>query len=328
MANDRARPRPIPSVEWELTTRCNYNCSYCTQRSYAALHWGDCPDHVVDAVLSLLRTRPGSWLVKLSGGEPFLHPRFLEVAGAIAAMGHRIGTTTNFSVPRRILQRFIDVTGRQLEFLTASIHLTQVRDMREFVENARWFYAAKPSSAQFVVTTVGVEAALPQLRELAETFDAAAIPFEVAPLKDGMSFVKYSDPDFIRFLEARPLRNVEEIRGARMLGTICHTGSQFVRITLDGDILRCYNLQPRFALGNVSDGTFRWLEGPKPCLARHCTCVVPANRHMIEYGNRAKASVIVVDAASAVAQHGSAWARLGLRWAGKGLRGTRSRAVG
>lgn len=324
MVEPNPHPAPVPSLEWELTTRCNYDCSYCTQRQYAALSWGDCRDDVVDAVLRLLRSRRGSWLVKLSGGEPFLHPRFLEIAGAIAAMGHRVSTTTNFSVPQRVLQRFLDVAGGQLEYLTASVHLEQVRDLPGFVEKARWFQKAKPASARFVVTTVGVESALEPLRSLAGTFDAAAIPFEVAPLKDGTSFVTYRDPAFVRFMESRPLGRVEEIRGSRLVGTLCHTGSQFVRITLDGDALRCYNLQPRFALGNVLEGV-RWLDGPKPCLARECTCVVPANRHMIEFGRRVGPFASTIDAARAVVEHGPAWARLGLRWAGKAVRRPRSR---
>jgi hypothetical protein len=103
------------------------------------------------------------------------------------------------------------------------------------------------------------------------------------------------------------------------VGTLCHTGSQFVRITLDGDALRCYNLQPRFAMGNVVDGSFQWLEEPKPCLAKECTCTVPANRHMIEFGNRVGAARVAADAASAIVQHAPAWARLGLRWAEKAV---------
>jgi hypothetical protein len=218
-----------------------------------------------------------------------------------------------------VLQRFLDVAGGQLEYLTASVHLEQVRDLPDFVEKAKWFQKAKPATSRFVVTTVGVESALEPLRSLAGTFDAAAIPFEVAPLKDGASFVAYRDPEFVRFMASRPLGRVEEIRGSRLVGTLCHTGSQFVRITLDGDALRCYNLQPRFAMGNVVDGSFQWLEEPKPCLAKECTCTVPANRHMIEFGNRVGAARVAADAASAIVQHAPAWARLGLRWAEKAV---------
>ncbi len=310
----RSRPVPIPSIEWEVTTRCNYDCSYCTQRAYAGLQWGDCSSDTVDAVLSLLRSRSGSWLVKLSGGEPFLHPRFREIVGVVAGMSHRISTTTNFSVPQRVLADFLEASDGQLDFLTASLHLEQLRDVPGFVAKAKWFQSAKPPGARFVVTTVGIESDLPQLRSLADQFVEAGITFEVAPRKEGARYVTYADPEFIRFMDHHALKHVQEIRGANLVGTVCHTGHQFVRITVDGDVLRCYNFQPRFALGNVTDGSFRWLDGPKPCLARECTCTVPANRNMIEYGNRVGTTGLLIDAARAVVQHVPASLQLAWRW--------------
>lgn len=52
-------------------------------------------------------------------------------------------------------------------------------------------------------------------------------------------------------------------------------------------MVRCYNLQPSFYLGNITKGTFKRFKGPRPCMARRCTCVVPANRNMIRFGNKA-----------------------------------------
>ena len=320
-----SRSTPIPSVEWELTTRCNYDCSYCTQRAYAGLQWGDCSDRIVDSVLSLLRSRQGSWLVKLSGGEPFLHPRFLEIVAGVSMLSHRVSTTTNFSVPQRILGQFLDASGPHFDYLTASLHLEQVRDVRGFVEKARWFQSAKPPGARFVVTTVGIESDLPQLRSLAAEFGQEGIEFEVAPRKEGSHYVVYSNPEFVEFMNQHALMHVQDIRGARMMGTVCHTGSLFARITIDGDVLRCYNYQPRFALGNVTDGSFRWLDGPKPCLARQCTCTVPANRNMIEFGNKAGMLPLLGEFAFAVVENGPDLIRLGGRWAGRvlAMRGTR-----
>jgi MoaA/NifB/PqqE/SkfB family radical SAM enzyme len=271
-------------------------------------------------VLSLLKAREGSWLVKLSGGEPFLHPRFMEITQKVAGMSHRVATTTNFSVPQRVLGRFMDAAGPNLDYLTASLHLEQVRDVGTFVEKARWFQTAKPAGSRFIVTTVGIEPELDRLKALADEFAEAGIAFEVAPRKDGSRYVDYSDPAFVEFMGRHPLAHVEDIRGARMLGTMCHTGSLFARITLDGDAVRCYNYQPRFALGNVTDGSFRWLDGPKPCLARECTCTVPANRNMIEYGNQTSGPELVRELGIAAVENGSALLRLGGRWVGKALR--------
>jgi len=303
-------PLPIPGIEWELTTRCNYDCNYCLQRTSAGRQGRDSCNETIDTVLSLLKEKKDSWLVKLSGGEPFLHPRFLEITRAVTRLSHRVATTTNFSASRQTLERFLEASGKRLAYLTASLHLEQVRDVQEFVDKACWFQAAKPEAAKFIVTTVGIETELPRLQALADGLADAGISFEVAPRKDGSGFIAYTDPAFVAFMDRHALAHVEDIRGMRMLGTMCHAGSLFARITLDGDGLRCYNIQPRFALGNAVRGDFKWLDGPKPCLARHCTCTVPANRNMIEYGNRVGPLRMAHDLLRALVANGPALIRL------------------
>lgn len=305
-----ACPAPIPGIEWELTSRCNYACSYCLQRADAQSYRSDCSDATAKAVLNLLRQCSGSWLVKLSGGEPFLHPRFFEIIRDVVLLSHRVATTTNFSASRRVLERFLDVSGTGLAYLTASLHLEQMPDVRPFFDKARWFQSAKSAATKFVVTTVAIEAEFPRLKVLAGKFSDAGIAFEVAPRKCGSKFLEYTDPAFIEFMNSHALAHIEDIRGLRLLGSLCHTGSLFARVNLHGDGLRCYNMQPRFALGNVVKGDFKWLDGPKPCLARRCTCTVPANRNMIEYGHRVGLLRMVREVFSAVVANGPALIRL------------------
>lgn len=311
IAESVACPPPIPGIEWELTTRCNYDCSYCLQRKSARLQGRDSCNETIDTVLSLLREKKDSWLVKLSGGEPFLHPRFLEITRAVTQLSHRVASTTNFSASRQTLEQFLEASGERLAYLTASLHLEQVRDVPAFVEKARWFQSAKPGAAKFIVTTVGIETELPRLQALADGLADAGISFEVAPRKDSSGFVACTDPAFLAFMDRHSLAHVEAIRSMWMLGTMCHAGSLFARITIDGDGLRCYDIQPRFALGNVVRGDFKWLDGSKPCLARHCTCTVPANRNMIEYGNRVGPLRMAHDLFRALFANGPALVRLG-----------------
>jgi hypothetical protein len=72
-----------------------------------------------------------------------------------------------------------------------------------------------------------------------------------------------------------------------LYGTTCHTGELFFRITVSGDVIRRYNPQPLSYLGNITEGTFKPLGKPKPCLSAQCTSTVPANRGMIMFGQQA-----------------------------------------
>ncbi len=317
--------RPVPSLEWEITSRCNYSCSYCSQGAYQEAIWSDASGETIEAVLKLLTEAKEPWLVKVAGGEPFVHPRFIEICRTVTSLGHRVCTTTNLSAPIRVLDQFLEATGNSLEFVTASLHPDEVPSIDMFLLKARHMQASKPATSEFVVTTVGVERHFGVFRAVADACADAGVRFEVAPLKDGETYVEVSDPEFREFMTRHPLRNVERIKKMKLFGTMCHTGELFAHVTVEGDVFRCYNIQPRFYLGNVTKGTFAWLDGPKPCLAKACTCTVPVNRNMIEFGNVASAATSLGDAVSAIVDHGPSAVGFVGKWAARGIRTTLSR---
>lgn len=86
------------NINWELVSHCQYNCSYCyykpfkSQTDYASL---------AKIVLAKLNTIKDQTKVTLLGGEPTLHPTFLEVIGRLHSMEHisQICIVTNFLKP-------------------------------------------------------------------------------------------------------------------------------------------------------------------------------------------------------------------------------------
>ena len=88
-------PPPYPLegvVSWNMNTTCNYRCTYCTQRFLDdRRQWAKDVPRFVDAFGRL----PGDWEVKLSGGEPFLHPRIDELVEALVAQGRRVRTPSS-----------------------------------------------------------------------------------------------------------------------------------------------------------------------------------------------------------------------------------------
>ena len=104
------RPRyPLEGVvSWNMNTTCNYRCSYCTQRFVDdRRQWARDLPRFVQAFLAL----PGDWEVKLSGGEPFRHPRFLGAVRELAQGGIRVGVVTNFSASEADLAAFAEATA-------------------------------------------------------------------------------------------------------------------------------------------------------------------------------------------------------------------------
>ncbi|PKO21869.1 MAG: hypothetical protein CVU38_12440 [Chloroflexi bacterium HGW-Chloroflexi-1] len=286
---------PEPSLEWEITTKCNYRCSYCCQKPFigkASLE--HCSDATVEAVFKLLKELPGRWLVKLIGGEPMIHPRFLEICQFIAASNHDLVITTNFSLPFPRIEQLIQVTGERLTVLTASLHLEEVRDLELFIQKAVTFNQAKHPRTTFVVTSVCLEDKFDNLRAVADRLDRAKIRFAFQVLKVDGKYVGYQNPAVEAYIADKLNDNTATLQSFNSYGTLCHTGELFFRINTSGDAVRCFNAQPLFNLGNVTDGSFRRFESARPCLSQRCTCTVPINRGMIEFGNKADAGQIAV----------------------------------
>src|SRR5262249_56899514 len=88
-----ARPEE-GAISWNINTACNYRCSYCTQRFMddRGRSSRDTP-----RFLAAFARLPGRWEVKISGGEPFVHPTLLEIVAGLAGLGHRVSMVSNFS---------------------------------------------------------------------------------------------------------------------------------------------------------------------------------------------------------------------------------------
>jgi MoaA/NifB/PqqE/SkfB family radical SAM enzyme len=107
-------------VSWNMNTTCNYRCSYCTQRFVDDRgQWAKDLPHFIDAFLSL----SGDWEIKLSGGEPFRHPDFIEAIAKLSAGGMRVSVVTNLSSSDEELERFAAATASRPGLLSASLHL-------------------------------------------------------------------------------------------------------------------------------------------------------------------------------------------------------------
>ncbi len=277
---------PQPSLEWVVTELCNYSCPYCCFEGKN----GHCSGETMEATYRLLSELEGSWLVKLVGGEPMIHPRFFEICEEVTGRGHRLCMTTNFSLPLKKLERLVDSCGDKLDYVTASMHLDQIDHIDDFVEKAVSFVSMKAAETDFTVTSVVKEDNFEQLKRVEERLTNNGVHTEFQIMKIKGQYVCYNE-EIEGYISGKLIRNTETLRGGRLFGTFCHTGRLFFKINVNGEAVRCYSQQPYFYLGNVKND-FKRYESIKPCLAKQCTCTVPVNRHMICFGEKASAPVM------------------------------------
>lgn len=300
-------PPPLPEegvVCWNINTACNYRCSYCTQRFKDDRgRWSrDTP-----RFLAAFARLEGPWEIKISGGEPFVHPTLLEIISGLAEQQHTVSIVSNLSASQERLAGFADAARGRVGTFSCSLHLEYVDDPRAFAEKAAWL--SRELTARRVpggprpdvcVTTVATAAALPRLRDLAATFAEVGVTFKVQPERDDGVLRAYTEEERA-LLASLGGHNGTGALAHDFAGRPCWAGSRFFVMDDRGEVYRCYPARRRVIttlqtsrgipsrerertlghLGSFLDPAFRLEDGPRPCLYRLCYCTVPIARGMM-----------------------------------------------
>lgn len=280
-----ATPRPEEGViSWNINTACNYRCSYCTQRFKEDRgRWSRDTPRFLESFARL----PGRWEIKLSGGEPFVHPTLNEIVAGLASLGHRISVVTNFSAPRKKLLEFLKAARGRVGIFSCSLHLEYAED--DFLDKAVWMadqlaVFADPAlkAPHLCVTSVATRERLASLRELSERYRAAGITFKVQPEKQNRDLISYEPNERAQILELGGHNLTGEL-AFDFEGLPCWSGSRYFILDDVGQAFRCYPAR-RYKverMGNFLDPHFQLADGPAPCRYKYCNCTVPIDRGMM-----------------------------------------------
>ena len=261
-------------MSWNMNTTCNYRCSYCTQRFVEDRgQWARDLPRFIEGLLRL----PGDWEVKLSGGEPFRHPGFLDAVGALADGGVRVSAVTNFSADAGDLTRFAELTARRPGLLSASLHL-EYDEPDAFFDRVAWFQDLH--RGRTCVTCVATRATLPQLPDLRRRAEARGLRFKVQAEKQDRDVIEYR-PEEVALLRQLGDGDGEIAPGFR--GQPCWAGSRYFIVDHRGRAWRCYPARRyrRESLGNLADGDLRLYSEARSCAYEYCNCSVPPRRGMV-----------------------------------------------
>ena len=282
-------PPPAPAegvLSWNINTACNYRCSYCTQRFMEDRgRWSrDTP-----RFLAAFARLPGRWEVKISGGEPFVHPTLTEIVAGLAELGHRISVVTNFSASLAKLADFVHAARGRVGVFSCSLHLEYVKDVPAYVRKAEEFAQTLKQSADpslprpsLCVTTVATQAVLPRLPELLAQFAEHGVSFKIQPEKQEGGIVDYTGEQEQLLIQLGG-HNRTGVIAHRYAGRPCWSGSRYLIVDDKGQAYRCYpaRRQKSERLGDFLAPEFRLLDGPTPCRYPLCYCTVPIERGLM-----------------------------------------------
>ena len=272
-----------PTIEWQVAGACNYDCTYCIQsRRYRR---GAPVAERIPTALAFFAALPGTWEIKMSGGEAFAHRLFLDaiLPGVVHDTAHRVSVLTNFSASRRDLMRFAHLTRGRLEVFSASLHL-EFTTPEAFADKAAWFVDQLDPGVRFVVNQVVLPDALDAAQACRDLLDARGIRWFPQLYKVNGGIADYPDEDALRALIGDAPGPREANLAPSYQGRMCWAGTDYLTIDKDGTVWSCRTAKRHGEgrLGNLYDGDVQRLGGPAPCPYQICPCTVPANRGMIE----------------------------------------------
>ena len=265
---------------WEITHKCNYQCSYCSLRLEKEL--GKEPDTVYlssEEWLIIWRRvydKYGSCELHLTGGEPFIYPHFMEMISKVVKM-HTFECSTNLFWE---VDDFIENVSSDRARVGVSFH-PEIVDYDKFLEKA-----VRLKRAGFEVWMNYV--AYPPIMESMETCKKLAhqegIDMSILPFNGEYKGKKYPDEytqeerEFLNKVAGKSIvvkktmdwaLNKEQQREKKT--KICRMGQMYARIHPDGRVDRCCGDKAQ-KLGNIIDNTFSLLDEPLPCESKDCRC--------------------------------------------------------
>lgn len=272
------------TIEWQVCGTCNYDCSYCIQSRRSRT--GHPTEGEVDQFLRFFAELPGTWEIKMSGGEPFAFKAFVGriVPGLVERTTHDLSVLTNLSAPASVLDRFAELTLGRLRIVSASLHL-EYTSAEDFAEKASRL-ASRIGEASLVCNVVLVPGRLEEVARAKATLEGRGLRFFPQIMKTKHATVDYDDDDRRRLLPLlgdRPTPRTANLAPSYR-GRRCWSGVDYFVLSQTGDAFRCRTAK-RFGegfLGNVLSGGVTLWERPTTCSYEICPCTVPANRGMIE----------------------------------------------
>ncbi len=132
--------RRINYLRISVTDRCNLRCVYCMPK--AGLRWQDRADQLtVDEIVRVVEAaaRGGVNRVRLTGGEPLVHPRIVEIVHGIASLPgiEDVSLTTNGMLLERLAQPLAEAGLKRVNISLETLEADKFRRMTRGGEISR-----------------------------------------------------------------------------------------------------------------------------------------------------------------------------------------------
>lgn len=262
-----------------LYRTCNYNCSYCftsyedrtSKFGLAATKDG------MRKIIEFFNQR-GEWHIQLTGGEPTIHPYFIEFCDRISR-NHYLNIGTNNSISFTKLNEFIKtINPKRVDYIQCSLQEADEENKRlnEFLEKMKIYIR---NGFKAYVSYVAVPDRLENVERYFNLFMNNKIPFitqvyygkykgQIYPESYTKEQINYLD----KFMLSSMYRALMDIGVRKPLGKTCSAGHTRILVNaIDGKIYRCLN--DNSCIGNIYEDKLALDKELFTCRAKECSCI-------------------------------------------------------
>lgn len=266
-------------VMWRMNQRCNYECAYCFREGVDEARWEEDPDcgkHSPEHISRCFDGTGKKWRIHMTGGEPLLYPRFVELAERLATR-HELSVNTNLSTDS--VSEFgerVPVAG--IYVVNATAHVAEIErregSMAGFIKRAMLL---QEKGMRVRVMYVSYPPLLGRMENDVKTLVAAGL--KECTIKvfrgvyEGKSYPEAYSPDERALLCSQSMSHKEQdILDGRISfeGRRCMAGHKAFYMDIDGNLTRCCTISSSH--GNLFGGDHRFDDVPRICTAGVCVC--------------------------------------------------------
>ncbi|MBL7056149.1 radical SAM protein [Candidatus Woesearchaeota archaeon] len=279
------------------TNICNYKCSFCytpgrteelplkhklynIKEKYKNLLLGkkNMKEVGIDNLSSGLKSFPEDTLVSISGGEPFIFPKFVELCKLITRK-HDIRIATNLS-HKNVYKFAEEIDAKKVYLIIGGFHIAEAEkfgNVDSFISNVQ--HLKRKGFAVSVVCVMYPET-FERFSKYHKLFKSNNIDL-LPRIYDGFyKMKKYPESyteierEFIKKYSKHYSKQIEEqntfFQNNNFQGQNCLAGKAMVFIYPDGNAYRCSD--DKMYLGHIGKGNIKLLKKAKKCRVSKCSC--------------------------------------------------------
>ncbi|NFM32999.1 radical SAM protein [Clostridium botulinum] len=261
-----------------LYRTCNYKCSYCFVPDNDKMsNFGRAvTEDGMEKIFKFFDER-GEWHIQLTGGEPTIHPHFIEFCKRLSK-NHYLNMGTNNSISYDKLREFVEkIDPNKVDYIQCS--LQEVDEEERFKHFLKKMIIYKENNFKAYVSYVAVPDRLDRVKKYYDIFTSYHIPFVVQVFNG-----KYKNKEYPRdytkeqidyldqYMLSSMYRALLDIDGRYPTCKLCAAGKRRILVdALSGKVFKCLNESE--SIGNIYNNELNLNDKYLKCRAKKCSCI-------------------------------------------------------